>query len=93
MRLFQNPIINLPTSSTPRDAGTTEANQEESLSGRSHPNLLTAYAVCESDDAFHVIQPYVEYSVHDVVTFSPALLSGTYTKPLFILYQVCIEGL
>ena len=53
-----------------------------------HWNLMDAYAVLESPEAFYVVQSYWPYSLSDCVTFSPCKLNGSYAKPLFVLYQI-----
>ncbi len=53
-----------------------------------HPNLCEAFAILESDCAFFIVQTYSWYNLHDCVTFSPAKLTGSYAKPLFVVYQV-----
>ncbi|XP_064623672.1 WD repeat-containing protein 81-like [Lineus longissimus] len=78
------------------------------LSGPSHytfypkpvdsASVLSAIALFESETAFYVLQPYVTYTLHDLLTFSPAILEKSYAKPSFILYQVlqliklCLES-
>ncbi|XP_068945764.1 WD repeat-containing protein 81 isoform X1 [Petaurus breviceps papuanus] len=52
------------------------------------PNLLRAEALLESPDMLYVVYPHVQYCLHDVVTFSPAKLSNSHAKVLFILFQV-----
>lgn len=56
--------------------------------GQSYTNLTSAYAVLESEHAFHVIQPYIQYSLYDTVTFSPTLVQRHRVTSLFILYQI-----
>ncbi|GCB81405.1 hypothetical protein scyTo_0022502 [Scyliorhinus torazame] len=53
-----------------------------------HPNLLPAEALLESTHFLYVIQPFSRYSLRDVVTYSPAKLSSSHAKVLFILFQV-----
>ncbi|NXV10238.1 WDR81 protein, partial [Cettia cetti] len=52
------------------------------------PNLLQAEALLESADMLYVIYPYVQYCLHDVVTFSPAKLTNSHAKILFLLFHV-----
>ncbi|XP_077021591.1 WD repeat-containing protein 81 isoform X2 [Tamandua tetradactyla] len=52
------------------------------------PSLLRAEALLESLDMLYVVHPYVQFSLHDVVTFSPAKLTNSQAKVLFILYRV-----
>ncbi|XP_027717229.1 WD repeat-containing protein 81 isoform X2 [Vombatus ursinus] len=52
------------------------------------PNLLQAEALLESPDMLYVVYPHVQYCLHDVVTFSPAKLSNSHAKVLFILFHV-----
>ncbi|KAK1785991.1 hypothetical protein P4O66_017738 [Electrophorus voltai] len=52
------------------------------------PNVLPAECLLESAEVLYVILPYTQYSLHDIVTFSPAKLANSNAKVLFILYQV-----
>ena len=61
---------------------------ETPICRQSYMNLTGAYAVIESEQAFHVIQPYVQYSLYDTVTFSPTQLQRHRVTSLFILYQI-----
>ncbi|KAG6928570.1 WD repeat domain 81 [Chelydra serpentina] len=51
-------------------------------------NLLQAEALLESADVLYIIYPYVQYCLHDIVTFSPAKLTNSHAKVLFILFHV-----
>ncbi|XP_014261643.1 WD repeat-containing protein 81 isoform X1 [Cimex lectularius] len=54
-----------------------------------HANLLPSMFLIESSKNFFVIhERSLEHTVEDCVTFSPALLSGSYSKPMFIIYQL-----
>ncbi|XP_070334939.1 WD repeat-containing protein 81 isoform X3 [Odocoileus virginianus] len=52
------------------------------------PSLLRAEALLESREMLYVVHPYVQFSLHDVVTFSPAKLTNSQAKVLFILFRV-----
>nr|XP_027780228.1 WD repeat-containing protein 81 isoform X4 [Marmota flaviventris] len=52
------------------------------------PSLLRAEALLESLEMLYVVHPYVQFSLHDVVTFSPAKLINSQAKVLFILFRV-----
>lgn len=54
------------------------------------PNVVPAECLLESGEVLYVILPYTQYSLHDVVTYSPAKLANSNAKVLFILYQVLI---
>ncbi|XP_068601442.1 WD repeat-containing protein 81 [Brachionichthys hirsutus] len=54
------------------------------------PNVLPAECLLETAEMLYVILPYSQYSLHDVVSFSPAKLANSHAKVLFILYQVLI---
>ncbi|XP_048450744.1 WD repeat-containing protein 81, partial [Rhincodon typus] len=58
------------------------------ISRETHPNLLPAEALLESAQLLYVIQPFCQYSLRDVVTYSPAKLANSNAKVLFLLYQV-----
>lgn len=55
---------------------------------RACPSLLRAEALLESLEMLYVVHPYVQFTLHDVVTFSPAKLTNSQAKVLFILFRV-----
>ncbi|XP_066219583.1 WD repeat-containing protein 81 [Saccopteryx leptura] len=52
------------------------------------PSLLRAEALLESLEMLYVVHSYVPFTLHDVVTFSPAKLTNSQAKVLFILFRV-----
>uniref|UniRef100_A0A1A8BMJ3 WD repeat-containing protein 81 n=1 Tax=Nothobranchius kadleci TaxID=1051664 RepID=A0A1A8BMJ3_NOTKA len=52
------------------------------------PNVLPAECLLETAEMLYVILPYTQYSLHDIVSFSPAKLANSHAKVLFIIYQV-----
>ncbi|KAM9733806.1 WD repeat-containing protein 81 [Menidia menidia] len=54
------------------------------------PNVLPAECLLETAEMLYVILPYTQYSLHDIVSFSPAKLSNSHAKVLFIIYQVLL---
>lgn len=54
------------------------------------PNILPAECLLETAEMLYVILPYTQYSLHDIVSFSPAKLANSNAKVLFILYQLLI---
>lgn len=54
------------------------------------PNILPAECLLETAEMLYVILPYTQYSLHDIVSFSPAKLANSHAKVLFIIYQVLI---
>jgi WD repeat-containing protein 81 len=51
-----------------------------------HSGPLIPDAVIESSAAFYVVMPFVQYTLADLLVFSPSRL--THTNKLFILYQL-----
>uniref|UniRef100_H3A697 WD repeat domain 81 n=1 Tax=Latimeria chalumnae TaxID=7897 RepID=H3A697_LATCH len=51
-------------------------------------NIFCADALLESAEMLYVIEPYAQYTLHDIVTYSPAKLANSHAKVLFILYQI-----
>jgi WD repeat-containing protein 81 len=46
-------------------------------------------AAIESTTHFYLFyHPIIEHSLHDCITYSPAILDKTFNKPLFIIYQL-----
>ncbi|XP_038159213.1 WD repeat-containing protein 81 [Cyprinodon tularosa] len=54
------------------------------------PNVLPAECLLETAEMIYVILPYTQYSLHDIVSFSPAKLANSHAKVLFIIYQVLV---
>ncbi|XP_056230434.1 WD repeat-containing protein 81 [Seriola aureovittata] len=54
------------------------------------PNVLPAECLLETVEMLYVILPYTQYSLQDIVSFSPAKLANSHAKVLFILYQLLI---
>ncbi|KAM7399143.1 hypothetical protein PAMP_018432 [Pampus punctatissimus] len=52
------------------------------------PNVLSAECLLETAEMLYVVLPYTQYSLHDIVSFSPAKLANSHAKVLFILYQI-----
>ncbi|XP_018413157.1 PREDICTED: WD repeat-containing protein 81 [Nanorana parkeri] len=52
------------------------------------PNIVPAEALLESSDVLYIILPYMQYSLYDAITFSPAKLANSHAKVLFILYNI-----
>ncbi|KAK2192463.1 hypothetical protein NP493_31g06014 [Ridgeia piscesae] len=85
-RVFNCDII--PLVSKQNELSANRNVPETPICRQSYMNLTGAYAVIESEQAFHVIQPYVQYSLYDTVTFSPTQLQHHRVTSLFILYQI-----
>ncbi|NXB75109.1 WDR81 protein, partial [Donacobius atricapilla] len=68
--------------------GTSPAKESAAKGVPLCPNVLQAEALLESADMLYVIYPYVQYCLHDVVTFSPAKLTNSHAKILFLLFHV-----
>lgn len=54
------------------------------------PNVLPAECLLETVEMLYLILPYTQYSLQDIVSFSPAKLANSHAKVLFILYQLLI---
>lgn len=50
--------------------------------------MVPIYAAVETDEIFFLVQPYLQYTLSDIVTFSPAILESSHAKPLFVVYQL-----
>lgn len=51
-------------------------------------NIIPTLAVIETKSTFFVVQPYVQCSLWDIVSYSPAVFDTSHAKSLFVLYQV-----
>lgn len=64
-------------------------NTEHSKYFDAHLNILPAICGVETMKFIYLIHmPYIEHSLKECITFSPAILSRCYTKPLFIIFQL-----
>ncbi|XP_077167627.1 WD repeat-containing protein 81 [Paroedura picta] len=85
-KLYACPVVQVG-----RGASCPSPAKEWGPPGRSRqpcPSVLPAEAILESSEMLYVLFPYVQYSLHDIVTFSPAKLSNSHAKLLFILFQI-----
>ncbi|XP_001601532.3 WD repeat-containing protein 81 isoform X2 [Nasonia vitripennis] len=56
---------------------------------RTHCNLLPAILAIETESAFIIFyEQTAKYSLRECVTYSPAAISTSYAKPLFLTYQL-----
>ncbi|XP_013914884.1 PREDICTED: WD repeat-containing protein 81 [Thamnophis sirtalis] len=53
-------------------------------------SVLQADVLVESSEMLFLVFPYVRYSLRDLITFSPAKLTNSHAKLLFILFQVLL---
>lgn len=51
-------------------------------------SITRIHMLVETTANFLLVQPYLEYSLRDVLSYSPAIFDACYNKPLFILYQI-----
>lgn len=80
-RAYSCPVIRLDDS--------CQSQQEVDANYETHPNLLPSSFVLETEKHFLLIHEGVlDYTLQDCVSFSPAVLSGSHSKPLFIIYQL-----
>ncbi|CAN9510897.1 unnamed protein product [Ophioblennius macclurei] len=91
-KLFNSTFVS-PDRASPSLSPAREKDRESCLpSGspcdQSCPNVLPAECLLETAEALYVILPYTQYSLHDIVSFSPAKLANSHAKVLFILYQL-----
>uniref|UniRef100_A0A8C5X159 WD repeat-containing protein 81 n=1 Tax=Malurus cyaneus samueli TaxID=2593467 RepID=A0A8C5X159_9PASS len=68
--------------------GTSPAKESAAKGVPSCPNVLQAEALLESADMLYIVYPYMQYCLHDIVTFSPAKLTNSHAKILFLLFHV-----
>ncbi|XP_034147074.1 WD repeat-containing protein 81 [Esox lucius] len=97
-KLFCSTLVSIPVSPSISPARDKEKDNPFSPSGSfSHhptdhlcPNILPAECLLESAEILYVVLPYTQYSLHDIVTYSPAKLANSHAKVLFIIYQLLI---
>ncbi|KAJ3591325.1 hypothetical protein NHX12_009271 [Muraenolepis orangiensis] len=66
----------------------TSTSFQKSQADHLCPNVLRAECLLETADMLYVVLPHSQYSLHDIVSYSPAKLANSHAKVLFILYQV-----
>uniref|UniRef100_A0A670K4U4 WD repeat domain 81 n=1 Tax=Podarcis muralis TaxID=64176 RepID=A0A670K4U4_PODMU len=88
-RLYGCPIVPVgrgaPSCTSPAKEGGCSPGRSPPLRC---PSILPAEALLESPEMLYVVFPYVQFCLHDIVTFSPAKLTNSHAKLLFILFQV-----
>ncbi|XP_035599586.1 WD repeat-containing protein 81 [Oncorhynchus keta] len=97
-KLFCSTFVSIPVSPSLSPARDKDKDNPLSPSSSSSkhpsdqlcPNVLPAECLLESAEMLYVVLPYTQYSLHDIVTYSPAKLANSHAKVLFILYQLLI---
>ena len=51
-------------------------------------HLLPLLGAFESDNAYYLIEPALQFTLHDMLTFSPVIMSNSIAKFLFVIYQL-----
>ena len=51
-------------------------------------NVVPFVCALEGKTAYFLIEPYFQHSLHDIVTFSPSVLSSSHVRPLFVIYEL-----
>lgn len=69
--------------------GMQDLNVSRFLLGEScTPGIIPVYAVKEKGDSLIVIEKYIPHTIHSILAYSPAIISLSVAKPLFLLYQI-----
>ncbi|KAJ7995563.1 hypothetical protein DPEC_G00245890 [Dallia pectoralis] len=97
-KLFCSTLVSIPVSPSISPARDKEKDNPFSQGATSNhqrtdhlcPNVLPAECLLESAEMLYVVLPYTQYSLHDIVTYSPAKLANSHAKVLFIIYQLLI---
>ncbi|KAM9811368.1 WD repeat-containing protein 81 isoform 1-T2 [Syngnathus typhle] len=87
-KLFNSTFISCEKVSPSLSPAKEKENILPSKSDHSCPNVLSAECLLETADMLYVVLPYTQYSLHDIVSFSPAKLANSHAKVLFIIYQL-----
>nr|XP_020659174.1 WD repeat-containing protein 81 isoform X1 [Pogona vitticeps] len=90
-KLYSCPVVPAGRGAPCGGGGGSPAKEGSSFSGKAAlpcPSVLPAEALLESPAMLYVLFPYTQYCLHDIVTFSPAKLTNSHAKLLFILFQV-----
>ena len=84
-RTYGCPMINM----NPSTAVDTNSSDMKMKTYEVHCNVLPAICALEMKTCFLIIQqPHICHTLQDCVTFSPAMLGTSHTKPLFVIYQL-----
>lgn len=65
-----------------------EESEGSSLSLIMKNNVVPFVCALEGQSAYFLIEPYYQHSLHNMVTFSPYVLSGSHIRPLFMIYEL-----
>ncbi|KAH3845168.1 WD repeat-containing protein 81-like [Dreissena polymorpha] len=85
-RLRPEVYISIPSQS--HDSEHLPSNQPGHHDNPLRNNAIATIAVIETKSTFYIVQPYIAYSLWDLVSYSPAVFEHSHAKPLFILYQI-----
>lgn len=82
VRMFGCPLLQL--TNTDADIAPRSTNDPES-----HPNVYGVHAAIETSQHFFLVHSdYIETTLLDCITYSPAILTGSHNKPMFLIYQL-----
>lgn len=89
-RMYGCPVICAKADKTkPPDEKKRAADSVTSSRFEPHANLYPATAVIETTSYFVVVHgAFVDKSLFDCVSYSPAILDRSHNKPLFVIYQL-----
>lgn len=85
LRMYGCPLIQLNN-----NIDTSDVFQHRSTNDLdSHPNLYAVHAAIETPSTFFLVHSdHIDTTLLDCITYSPAILSKSYNKPMFMIYQL-----
>lgn len=88
-RMYNVPILRNRSDSAASNSEDRMLSPNDYTSFDAHVNLCPVVAAIETDSSFVIVySSFIANNLLDCVTYSPALLSQSYNKPLFLIYQL-----
>lgn len=89
MRMYGCNIVHFKLDRLRSDSCSDDTSEVQFDLETQNVNHYPFLAAIESNTHFYLFYyPVIENSLHDCITYSPAILDKTYNKPLFIVYQL-----
>ena len=82
-RMYQRRVVSLSNKSN-FDARAKIYKRKSSAKSKH----LQCYELMECEDCYFVVEPYYQYTLDNVITYSPSILNTSHAKLLFVVYQI-----
>ncbi|XP_054758829.2 WD repeat-containing protein 81-like [Lytechinus pictus] len=87
-QLYGCPIISINDMSDSASKTAGKSSNTAQSQAIEHSNMVSLFCCIVTKDCLYLLQPHHEHTVQDVTMFSPASLSGSHGKVLFVIFQM-----